>query len=475
MPLEEPRIALERAGGGYMKTYQDFLEVALRSESEKMDFVRLAIQDHKQSQAYKDAIAGEAYYDGRNLTIQRVQKVVYDALGQAFPDYTSANHKLADRFFYRAVNQARATLLGNGVTWKDGKGAEALGKGFDRQILKACRISQVQGVSFGFFNLDKVDIFELLEFCPLFDEEDGALKAGIRFWQLADNKPMRATLYEMDGYTEYIWEKGQGRIYKPKRGYVAVVNSSIAEGDIIYDYENYPSFPIVPCYANEKKVSELNPLRQTIDAMDLVSSGYTNDIDEANLIYWTVTNAGGMDDADLIKLMNKLKNLHMSQIDYDGQIQSHIVEPTFQGREALLDRLEKKLYKDAMALNVYDLASGAITATQIEASYEPLNEKLDIIEAQMTEFIDGLLSIAGVEDEPTYTRSMVVNKSEEIQALVMGAMYLPAEYVTEKIMTILGDKDAIDDVMAGIAGETLGRLAGGNSTPEGGAGTEGAE
>ena len=458
-----------------MKTYQDFLAVADKSEQERMDFVKLVINDHKASQAYKDAEAGEAYYDGRNLTISRVQKVLYDAVGNAYPDLASANHKIADRFFYRDVNQARATLLGNGITWKDGIGGNTLQK-MDRQILKACRISQVQGACFGFYNNGVVDIFELLEFAPLFDEEDGALKAGVRFWQIADNKPVRATLYELDGYTEYIFSKGESKVLHEKRGYIAIVTSSEADGDIIEDYRNYPSFPIVPCYANEKRTSELNPLRQTIDAVDLITSGYANDIDEANLIYWTITNAGGMDDADLVQLMNKLKKQHATQVDYNGQIESHIVEPTYQGREACLERLEKKLYKDAMALNVYNLASGAITATQIEASYEPLNEKLDIIEAEMTEFIDGLLSIAGVEDEPTYTRSMVVNKSEEIQALVMGAMYLPAEYVTEKIMTILGDKDAIDDVMAGIAGETLGRLAQGNSTPpEGGEGTEGAE
>ena len=456
-----------------MKTYQDFLAVADRSEQERMEFVKLVINDHKTSPAYRDAVAGEAYYDGKNLTIARVQKVVYDAVGQAFPDITSANHKIADRFFYRDVNQARATLLGNGITWKDGKGGETLQK-MDRQILKACRISQVQGACFGFYNNGVVDIFELLEFAPLFDEEDGALKAGVRFWQLADNKPMRATLYEMDGYTEYIWEQGQGRVLHEKRGYIAIVTSSEADGDIVEGYRNYPSFPIVPCYANEKRTSELNPLRQTIDAVDLITSGYCNDIDEANLIYWTIT-AGGMDDEDLRQALLKLKNLHATQIDYNGQIESHVVEPTYMGREACLDRLEKKLYKDAMALNVYDLASGAITATQIEASYEPLNEKLDIIEAEMTEFIDGLLSIAGVEDEPTYTRSMVVNKSEEIQALVMGAMYLDSEYVTEKIMTILGDKDAIEDVKAGIAGETLGRLAQGTPAPAEGEAPEGAE
>ena len=459
-----------------MKTYQDFLLVADKSESERMDFVKLVINDHKASPAYKDAQAGEAYYDGRNLTIARVQKVMLNAVGELVPDYSSANHKIADRFFYRDVQQARATLLGNGISWDKGLGSKALGeKSIDQRLMKICRIAQVQGVCFGFYNLDHVDVFELLEFAPLFDEEDGALKAGVRFWQIADNKPMRATLFEMDGYTEYIFEKGQGRIYKPKRGYKAKVVSTPADGDVIYDYENYPSFPIVPCYANEKKVSELNPLRQTIDAIDLISSSYTDDIDECNLIYWTITNCGGMSDADLREVLRKLKEQHGTQIDYDGQIQSHVVEPSYQGREALLERLEKKLYKDAMALNTYDLASGAITATQIKAAYEPLNEKLDVLEAQLTEFIHGLLYVAGVDDEPTYDRSIIVNKAEEIQSLVTAAMFLESDYVTQKIMTIMGDKDMLVDVQRGIASEALGRLSRGEDEEGEEDNTEGAE
>lgn len=443
-----------------MKTYQDFLEIANKGEQERMRFIRSAIQLHKDSPAYKEAVAGEAYYDGRNTTIARVQKVLYDAVGASFPDLTSANHKIADRFFYRDVNQARATLLGNGVSWEAGIGAQVLGD-VDSFLLKANRIAQVQGACFGFYNLDHVEIFELLEFVPLFDEESGALRAGIRFWQIDDSKPLRATLFEEDGYTEYIWRKGQGSVYKEKQGYIKIVTESKADGTI-YDYTNYELFPIVPCYANEKRVSELNPLRRTIDAVDLISSGYCNDIDEANLIFWTVTNAGGMSDEDLSQVMHKLKNLHMTQIDYDGQIQSHVIEPTFEGREAILDRLEKKLYKDAMALNTYDLASGAVTATQVKAAYEPLNEKLDIIEAQMTAFIHGLLAIAGVKDKPTYTRSIIVNKAEEIQSVIAGAMYLSSDYVTQKILTLLGDKDALVEVQRGIAEDTIDRFTEGD-------------
>lgn len=444
-----------------MKTFQDWQKVANSSEPDRMAFIRTLINDHKSSTAYKRAAAGEAYYAGENVTIKRFEKIMYNAKGHAIPDYTSANHRLATRFFYRDVTQANAVLLGNGISWDNGTGGEALGADFDGQIMEAGRAAQVEGVAFGFFNNGKVDIFKFTEFAPLFDEEDGALKAGVRFWQVANNKPLRATMFELDGYTEYMWKKGSAEVLQPKRGYIAIVNSTPADGDVIYDYENYPTFPIVPCYANLLKESELTPIRATIDAYDLIQSGYANDIDDANIIYWTITNAGGMDDADLVATLNKLKLLHAAQVDDDQQLTPHEVEAPYNGREALLDRLEKTLYKDAMALNPYDISSGAVTATQIEAAYEPLNQKLDLYEAQITQFIKGLLELAGAEDTPTYTRSMQVNKSEEIQAIMNAALVLDDLYMQEKIMTILGDKDKVEEAVARKATKDMNRLTGG--------------
>lgn len=190
-----------------MRTFQDW-EKANTSEESRMQFILAAINDYKQSSDYKEAKDGEAYFDGENTTIKRYEKILFNALGQAIPDLVSANHKLATRFFYRDVTQSVSVLLGNGITWASGKGADAFGKKFDSIVVKAERIAQVQGVAYGFFNDGKVHIYERLEFIPLKDEEDGSIKAGIRFWQIADNKPMRCTMYEMDGFEEYEFENG---------------------------------------------------------------------------------------------------------------------------------------------------------------------------------------------------------------------------------------------------------------------------
>lgn len=452
-----------------MKTYQDWLEVAGQSERQRMAFIKQLINEHKASAIYRQAKDAENYFAGQNTTIKRYEKILFTATGQAVPDLFSANHKLATRFFYRDVTQANSTLLGNGITWDTGAGEEALGKDFDRKVLKAGRHAQVGGVSFGFFNNKKVDIYTILEFAPLYDEEDGALKAGARFWQVDTNKPLRVTFFELDGYTQYMWDKNhpEGQVKQEKQAYLKEIQSSEAFGDEIYEYRNYPTFPIVPCWANELKQSELTPIRATIDCFDLINSGYANNIDDANLIYWTITNAGGMDDVDLVEFLDKMRKLHAAQTDGDQTVTPTTVDVPYAGREALLDRLEKQLYRDSMALNTYDIAGGAVTATQIEAAYEPLNEKLDGYEAEITDFIQRLLAVAGVEDEPTYNRSIIVNKTEEITSLVNSALYLDDQYVTERIMTTLGDKDKVEDVLDRRAGIDMARMTKGNNPAAG--------
>ena len=87
--------------------------------------------------------------------------------------------------------------------------------------------------------------------------------------------------------------------------------------------------------------------------------------------------------------------------------------------------------------------------------------------------IERLLTVAGVEDEATYKRSLIVNKGEEIDNYLKGSEYLDDEYITESIMTILGDKDQIETVLDRMAKKNVQRMTGGNDDgDEGDAGND---
>ena len=429
-----------------MRTFQDLIEVG-ENETNRMEFVRGAIQDHKNSDLYRTAQIADEYDRKQNRTIVNYQKLLYDATGRAIPDNVSANYKITSGFFNRFTTQQVQFLLGNGVTWEN-KDGERLGEDFDHQLQTAAKEALCGAVSFGFYNLDHVEVFSVLEFVPLYDEENGALRAGIRFWQVSADKPMRATLYEEDGITEYIWEDATGRILQDKRRYILNLRSTQVDGTEIYNGENYPTFPIVPLWANPHHQSELVGLREQIDAYDLIKSGFCNTIDEASFIYWTINNAGGMDEIDLAEFVDRLKTIHAANTEDTGSTaEAHTLEAPHEGREALLDRLAKDMYSDYMALNIDEIKGGANTATQIRAAYEPMNNKADQFEYCVIQFINGLLEIAGITDTPTFTRSYLVNTEEEISIILQAATYLDDEYVTKKILTLLGDGDKADEIL----------------------------
>ena len=452
-----------------MRTYQDLQNVGA-NEKDRKDFVWSLINEHKSSDDYKVARDAYDYYRHRNVTIRNYQKLLYRVTGEAVPDNYTANFKMAGRHFYRFITQEVSYLLGNGVTWNNEGTEDKLGTGvktFDRQLEDAATKALWGKVAFGFYDLDHVEVFSYLEFVPLFDEMDGSMKAGVRFWQIDENKPLRATLYEIDGFTKYVWDKDGKGEDEPKRGYKAKTRATEYEGTEIYDYTNYPAFPIVPLWANPEHQSEIVGLREQIDCFDLIKSGFANTVDEASIVYWTVQNAGGMDDVDLAKFVKHMKTVHAAVVDDAGaKAESHTMEAPYASREALLNRLDADMYRDAMALDTERIASGAVTATQIVAAYENLNSKCDKFEYQVLDFINGILAVAGIDDEATFTRSQIVNVNEMITTLTQAGAFLDERYITEKILTVLGDADRVEEVLSNMEQSNIDRFTGGEPVEE---------
>ena len=151
--------------------------------------------------------------------------------------------------------------------------------------------------------------------------------------------------------------------------------------------------------------------------------------------------------------MTKIANLDADQIAEPVTVQIPV-----EARERLLDRLERDLFKDYMALDVDQIRNGAVTATQILAAYEPLNVKADQYEYCVHEFLNGLLKIVGIEDEATFTRSKLVNVSEEVQTIVTASQVLDEGYVTEKILTLLGDGDKAEEMKTAMQAAEMQRM-----------------
>ena len=489
-----------------MFTFQD-LEAVGNEETERIKFILDVIEDHRQSDLYKTAVIGDDYDRGLNTTIKAYENFFVSEDGTKKPDDISPNHKMASSFFNRFTTQLNQFLLGNGITWhgeaievpegtpgakrhqdiqfgengdvigvktywtveRPSRAKEILGEDFDTRAQDLGKAALVGKVAFGFFNKDHLEILKLggrpdeACFVPLIDEETAEIKAGVKYWQIADNKPLRATLFETDGYTEYRYfdEKGkkQGEVMKPKTPYIVETSVSDVGGVRVSGGRNYKKLPIIPMWSNPEKQAEIIRIRDAIDAYDLIKNGYANDLDVAQ-IYWIIRGANAAEDIDIARFLDRLKTNKIANVPDDRDVQMQTVDLPYAAREQLLDRISADLYRDFCALDVDNIRSGAVTATQIEAAYEPLNSKADQYEYCVLEFLKQLLNLLGIEGEyATFTRSKMINVNEDVQTVLSAAAQIGNDdYTTRKILTLLGDGDRADDIIDAKAADEINQL-----------------
>lgn len=418
-----------------MRTYQDLIEVG-QDEEKRMEFCLSAITEHQASERYHIAQDADAYYRHLNPTIMRAQKLIHDVFGRSVPDIYSANNKIPSRYYFQFVTQETQTLLSYGVDFGKETTKPLLGADIDYKVQKAAVHALNAGVSFGYVNLDHIEVFSLLEFVPLYDEENGSLRAGIRFWSLDADKPFRVVLYEEDGVTEYIRRKGEKiELLKEKTAYVLTDTVTEAGGVEITESKNYGRFPIIPLY-NANRQSEIVGGREQIDAYDLMLSQLINNVSDGSVIYWVLKNCGGMSEEEMTEYVTRLARTHVSRAgDNEGSVaEPHTVNVPYEASAEALDRLRRELYDSFMALDIREIAAGATTATQIRAAYEPLMSKCDLFEAEIDEFLRGILAVLGIEDEPqTFKRSTVSNNAEETDMILSSAVLIGEEEAIRRL------------------------------------------
>lgn len=442
-----------------MLTFQDF-ESAVE-KGRLLNFIRDAIEQHRNSDAYEIAVMADEYDAQQNRTIKETVRRIYSMAGVPVEDFTASNNKIACNFFRRLLTQRCTYSLGNGITFDTDGVKKKLGDKFDTDLYNAAYNALKHSVSFGFWNVDRLHVFPLTEFVPLLDETDGTLRAGIRFWSLDwKQKPVFAVLYEEDGYTKYR-SKGKSGLaleeYEPKRAYRQTIAHTDAGGDEVIGEENYSALPIVPLWGNKLHQSALVGMRAAIDSYDLIQSGFANDLTDCAQVYWLIGNAQGMQPDEVQAFMDRIRLGHVALADTENStITPYTQEIPYNAREAYLNRIANSIYRDFGAFNPEDVAAGNVTATQINAAYQPMDEEADDFEYQIIEFIQQILRLQGIEAMPQFKRNRISNQLEQVQMVMQEANYLDDETVLSLLPNIT--PDMIEAIMARKDEETADRL-----------------
>lgn len=455
-----------------MKTYQDLEAIGL-SEKDRMAFIRSVVDEHKTSADYQIAVDAELYYAKRNPTILRAQKYVYDEQGIQVPDIWSSNYKLTHGFFRRFVLQQVQYVLSNGVTFQNKATKKKLGANFDNRLQEMAKKAMTDGVSFGFWNLDHLEVFHFADtpkspgFSPLYDRDSGLLRAGVRYWCTIDsggtatNKTERFTLYEQEGYTDYIQREGADmEPMGPRKPYSVTTRANGLGVVESVTGENYPGFPIIPMWVNDLKESEIIGIRPSIDCYDFISSDLAGDISDSNGFFWTLNNAQGMDDVDLVKFVKKMNVVRAAALGRDVTAEPHTLEVPVDASMRMLELLRADMYQDMMLLDIDKALSGDKTATSIRMAYQQQDDKSGDFEYCIRDFIARLLNLLGIDDEPSFQWNRIANQMEETQMVMMAASELDSEAILDKLPWITPEE--AEEILKRRAADDLGRFDGNN-------------
>lgn len=424
-------------------------------------FVLSAINEYKAGDLYNVALVADKYDAQQNVTINEFERKIYNLSGRAVNDFTAANNRISSNFFRRLNTQRCTYSLGNGIDFAKSEIKDKFGEKFDMVLISAGYDALIHGVSYLFVGDERLYEFKATEFAPLVDEYTGQLRAGVRFWQLSDNKPLIAVFYEADGYTKFSEERNKENkssfaIFEPKQGYKKDVRISEADGEEVIGESNYSALPVVPLWGSRLHQSTIKGMRAAIDSFDLIRSGFANDLTDCAQIYWIIENYGGMQEDDLRKFLDRLKLNHIAEANTGdgGRITPYTQEIPYTARKTFLDDIRAGIYEDFGGLDVHTIAAGA-TNDHIDAAYQPLDENADDFEAQIIECVQQLGALLDIPPEdcvPLFKRNRISNQLEQVQILTMLAQHIDEEtllnhcpiFTVDEIPEILKRKAAED-------------------------------
>lgn len=414
----------------------------------KQDIFNLILR-FKESQERKGYIQAESYYSGNNWTIMNLpdrqywsDRVLKDANGEVkydknnepiranclMPNPFVSNNRVAYGIFHDIVSQKVNTLFGEDPyinTEFD------ISNTYRQQLAYAFKNASVEaslcGRAFVYEDMDgNFTVFDTANCIPFFDDYTGALRVLIRFVErqgsFSKKKSMLAEVYTEDGLIIYERIGAEIKILKQLTPYKFSKRSSIIFNEI--KSVGLSNLPIIVFYNNERGESDLTPsIRAKIDVIDLVQSGFINNIEDFSDIYWVIKKApgGGMsedDYNDFFANINKTKRLFADDATPEQFSIPH------EARSKAVEMLELQIIKESGVIDNEKLSSTSLTTTAIKAATMKLEQRVSDFEWFANEAITTAVKTwqeynnQFFEFKIDFTKLLVNNVTESIDNLV---------------------------------------------------------
>lgn len=389
------------------------------------------------SPIYQQAKIGWDYFMGENTTVSQLKRLYWkdgdtDAEtgkklnngGFANNPYV-ANNKIGFSFFTDMVTQKVDTLFRETPTIEtDFEINKRFKKEFGYALRSAAERTSAQAVSYLILGANgSINVFPADRAIAFYDDETTEIRAFIRWWTVSGLNGVATTYWEVyteDGVTTY--KNKPITVVRPLTPYNFKILSSAISTKTIYEKSN--GLPIVEFWNNEYKISDFSTnIRSKIDIIDIVQSGFANNIEDFSDAFWVIkTQDGGMLTEQYYQ--DFLANIQRTRkiLGDDAEMKQFQI-PT-EARAKFVEIMKDDLIRDAGIVDTKSLTNGNLTATAIKAARASLDTRVSKFEWQAYSVANKLLDMYFLQNnvmpeyDVTFNKYSLINQTEIVQNAV---------------------------------------------------------
>lgn len=451
------------------------------------DILKDIIETDQTSQEKEEMVAGVNYYNCRNDILRRDFREYYvDSV--KYVDYNKSNDHIVNALHKTLVDQKQGYIVGKPVVIKSedeelrDKVVEVLGPNFQDTIqdwvkgaankgrediqpfvtedgeFDYCIIPAEQTVYLTDTTYQK-KVTQCIRYYMMEIVDGGEIKERKRI-EVWDNE--KVTRYqEVDTFTgkEYVFiQPGTFGINANPEYHWYSYNTNFTDKSQLYSFNDptlvgaeghgWGKVPMVSLWNNSEKRSDLVPIKKYVDAMDIVSSGFLNDLKDIQLAIWVLRGYQGEDLAEFMSNLQKYKAISLDNAD-SSSAEPKTLEIPKEARSAMLEWIEQKIYEVGQGVNTQKITGGSITNVVIKAMYEGLNIKSNNLIVKLkkafSEFMYFVVEYINDRDGTSYNykdvhiefdKKMLFNEKESKETLKTGieAVLLLKGVLTDETM-----------------------------------------
>jgi len=416
--------------------------------------IRYLINSWESSSERMAMADGIDYYDGNNVTIRKVVRSFWSDKSKCMKvnPYVAQN-RIGFNKFHDVVSQKVSTLL-NEPPIIDGFDDDEFTKRLGFALKKTATYSSCCGVGWMFYSEDnQISVFNPVNCIAFRDDEDtSVIRAFIRYWKVKtmtnSDSVEYAEVYTDDGMTRY-------RSGKAGSDFIQIAPIVPYREMVMSDFEGIRAevvptskIPLVELDNNDGRTGDLTPtLRAKIDIIDIVNSGFANNIQDFSDVYWVIKAGGDVDTDVFQEFMSDVSKTHKIVAGGDGSdVEPHQFEIPVQARSTFCDRMKTEIADETGVVDPKDLTGSSVTNVAIKAVTMKLRQRVSDFEWDVYNACQKVMGLYNEYNSTDYTgdisftwllvdnQTEIIDNAQKIQPNISQDSYLAllkrADYIS---------------------------------------------